>query len=422
MRLPIVFTRQPRRPRTADLRVGFFGVLGAGSLGNDGCLDAIVNYLREYHPDVKLRFLVMGPTRMEERYGAPATSLQWYEANLERFQSVPSPVLKIIGRILDPFRALLWTREVDLAIVPGMGVLETTIPMRPWGFPYGLYTVCAAARISGTRVAMVCVGADVIHKRISRMLITGAARLAHYRSYRDHNSLEAMRTMGIDVDDDRVYPDLAFGHPVPSTAPDGSGTVGLGLMDYWGNNDERAQADRLRESYIGTMTQFAGWLLDHGRPIRFLLCDPVDTTVINRVIDDLRSVRPELPASMIIFEPAETLQALMKQMAGVDAVVATRYHNVVSAVQLGLPTISISYSRKHDEVMSRMGLREFCQPARSVDFARLVQQFTDLERRSDVLTGLMSNANEQNVKEVQQQYAAVSALLASARTGSAATS
>ena len=34
----------------------------------------------------------------------------------------------------------------------------------------------------------------------------------------------------------------------------------------------------------------------------------------------------------------------MKQMASVDAVVATRYHNVVAAVQMNLPTILISYS------------------------------------------------------------------------------
>ena len=394
-----------------QLRVGFFGVLGSGNLGNDVSLDAIVSYLHEQHPDVQLRFLGMGPERLAERYGAPATHLQWYEANLERFSSVPAPVLKIIGRILDPFRALRWARNLDVAVVPGMGILETTVPMRPWGFPYGLFTTCAAARISGAKVALVCVGADLIRKRLTRLLITGSARLAHYRSYRDHRSLEAMRTMGIDVSADQVYPDLAFGHPTPSTAPDGSGAVGLGLMDYWGTNDERTEALALRRAYLTTMTRFAGWLLDRGRPVRFLICDPMDEAVINQAIDDLREARPYLPSSMVIFEPAETLQALMKQMVGLDAVVGTRYHNVVGAVQLNLPTISISYSGKHDELMAGMGLAEFCQPARSVEFDRLVEQFTELEQRAEELRVSMVSANERNREQVGRQFSALSQLL-----------
>lgn len=404
-----------RATGTRPLRVGFFGVLGSGSLGNDGSLDAIISYLRESHPDAEFRFLVMGPQRLQERYGAPATHLQWFEAHVDAIRGVPAPVLKIVGRVLDPFRALVWVQDVDVAVVPGMGILETTIPMRPWGFPYGLFTVCAAARLRGRPVAMVCVGADVVRKRLSRALITGAARLARYRSYRDDNSREAMRAMGIDVSADQVYPDVAFIHPIPSVEPDGTGTVGLGLMDYWGNNDERAEASALNAAYVDTMGRFATWLVDHGRPVRFFTCDPVDTTVIDQVADHLRRTRPDLAASMVVSEPAATLQELMKQMASVDAVVATRYHNVVAAVQMNLPTVSISYSAKHDELMARMGLTEFCQPARSVDFDRLVAQFVALEERRAELVAQMTEANLRNMEGVERQLAALSTVLRAVR-------
>ena len=365
-------TTPGQRTRTEPargLRIGFFGVLGSGNIGNDGSLDGIITYLREHHPEMQFRFLAMGPECLQERYRAPATHLQWYEANLERFRVVPAPLLKIVGRVLDPFRALRWARDLDVAIVPGMGILESTFPIRPWGFPYGLFAVCAAARISGAKVAMVCVGASGFQQRLSRLLVTQAARMADYRSYRDRNSLTAMREMGIDVGADQVYPDLAFGHQIPSTIRDGTRTVGLGLMDYWGNNDERGEADRLHAAYVDTMTRFAGWLLDRGRPVRFLICDPVDALTIDPVIDHLRATRPDLSSNMIVSEPAETIHELREQMAGVDAVVATRYHNVVSAVQMNLPTISVSYSAKHDEVMAGDGSGRV-QPAGAVDRLR----------------------------------------------------
>lgn len=402
-------------PADRPLRLGIFGVLGSGNIGNDGSLDTVVGYLRDQHPDVELGFLVMGPTRLEERYHAPATHLQWYESNVERLGWVPAALLKALGRLLDPFRTLAWVRHYDVLIVPGMGVLETTVPMRPWGFPYGLFSVCLCARLTRTRVAMICVGADVIHKRISRWLIMSAARLAHYRSFRDVHSRNAMRAMGLDVEADEVYSDLAFLHTVPVASPDGRRTVGLGLMDYWGNNDEREHGAELHSAYMDTMKRFAHWIIDAGRPIRFFTCDPADSEVVQEIIDDLLAQRPELDPTMVVDEPATTIQQLMAQIAQVDAVVATRYHNVLSAVLSSAPTVSIGYSPKHEELMANVGLGEFCQPARSVSFERLVDQFLAVERRRADLTLAMRRRNRQNVCNVRKQLATMSEVILAPR-------
>src|SRR5262249_45928105 len=87
-----------------------------------------------------------------------------------------------------------------------MGVLETTLPLRPRQFPYD---ICAAGRMFGTKVALVSVGANVSSERLTRLLFTTAARLAFYRSYRDELSREAIRRQGLDTSGDHVYPDLA---------------------------------------------------------------------------------------------------------------------------------------------------------------------------------------------------------------------
>lgn len=390
--------------RRQGLRVGFCGILGSGNLGNDGSLDAVISYLRDRHPDASLGFFCMGPEQVTARYGAPATPLQWYEPHAGTATGARAAALKVVGRLLDPLRTFAWVRHYDVVIVPGMGVLEATLPLRPWAFPYSLCCLGVAARLTGTKVALVSVGSNVVRKRASRWMITRAARLAHYRSFRDAKSRDAMREMGVDVRADEVYPDLTFALPNP-VVPPATGAVGVGLMAFYGGNDDRARADEIHRSYVATMKRFVQWLVDRGRRVRLFTGDLADEPVLEEILADVN--RPDL----VTAEPAVTLHDLMAQMAGVDTVVATRYHNVLCALKLGKPTVSISYAAKNDVVMREMGLGDFCQSASSVDFDRLVSQFTELEKRREQFVDTVIEQNRENVRRLDQQFAALSALL-----------
>lgn len=401
--------RSSRETQAANQpRVGFFGILGSGNLGNDGSLDAVVAFLRDQHPDVQLGFMCMGPDQVAARYGAPATHLQWYEPHAGSATGARAILLKIVGKLLDPFRTLAWVRRYDVVIVPGMGILEATLPLRPWAMPYSLLCLGTTARFVGTKVAMVSVGANVIQKRATRWVVTRAARLAHYRSYRDAQSRNAMRAMGVDVTADEVYPDLAFALPTPDAPPAPTGVVGVGLMAYYGGNDDRHRADEFHRAYVETMKRFVRRLLDDGRQIRLFIGDPVDERVLKEVLTDLRASRPDLDPSRVVAEPAPTLQDLMRQMATVDTVVATRFHNVVSALKLSKPTVSIGYAAKFDAVMESMGLAEFCMSARSVDFEHLIERFAALEGRREQLAARMVEQNQTNLRHLERQFAALS--------------
>ena len=59
-------------------RVGVFGLLGSGNLGNDGSLEAVLGYLRDRHPEAAVDALCGGPEAVTARYGIPATRLHWY--------------------------------------------------------------------------------------------------------------------------------------------------------------------------------------------------------------------------------------------------------------------------------------------------------------------------------------------------------
>ena len=63
-----------------------------------------------------------------------------------------------------------------------------------------------------------------------------------------------------------------------------------------------------------------------------------------------------------VADAVTSLDVLMREMAKVGTVVAIRYHNVLCALMLGKPTVSLSYASKHDFLMADMGLPEFCLP------------------------------------------------------------
>lgn len=397
-------------------RVGLFGLLGSGNLGNDGSLDAVIAFLRDRHPDARLGFLCKGPERVTARYGVPATHLQWNEER-GTATGVRAAVLKVVGKALDPFRTFAWVRRQDLVIVPGMGVLEATLPLRPWGFPYSLFWLCALGRLAGTRVALVSVGADVIGNRVTRRLVTGAARLAHYRSYRDELSRDAMRTMGVDVSSDEVYPDLAFALPEPATGAVVAGSVGVGVMDYHGGDDDRVRAGEINRAYVDTLRRFVRRLVDDGRHVRLLVGDEADASVVTEILADVRAHAGG--AGRVVADPVTGLDDLIRQMASVETVVATRYHNVLCALKLAKPTLSIGYAAKNDVLMARMGLgEEFCQSARTVDLERLVGQFRTLEARRDELVATMRRRGRANARRLDEQFSALSALLPPSRTPS----
>lgn len=396
-------------------KVGFFGLLGSGNLGNDGSLEAIIAYLRAEHPDASLDFRCSGPDQMTARYGVPATRLRWYQPERQRAAGMTALVAGILGAslgmIIDAFRTASWVRRHDVVIVPGMGVLEATLPLRPWHTPYAMFLLCASGRLFRTKVALVCVGANIIRKWLTRRLIITAAWLAYYRSYRDILSKDAMRQMGLDASSDAIYPDLAFALPTPLDVPVIPGTVGVGVMDYHGGNDDRRQANELHISYVEKMKGFVLWLVDNGRPVRLFATDVHDERIVREVVADVCAQRPELAPSQVIAEPVSSLDELMRQIASVDTVVASRYHNVLCALKLAKPTLSVGYAAKFSVLMAEMGLAEFCQSAHSLDVSRLIEQFTELESRSAQLRQTMTERSAANARLVDDQFAALSIVL-----------
>ncbi|MBB5936496.1 polysaccharide pyruvyl transferase family protein [Streptomyces zagrosensis] len=400
-------------------RVGVFGLLGSGNIGNDGSLEAVLGYLRAEHPQAVVDALCGGPEVVAARYRIPATRLHWYRGEYRTASRASAIAGKGLGKLIDAFRTAAWVRRHDVVIVPGMGVLEATLPLRPWGFPYSLFLLCASGRLFGTRVALVGVGAAAINQRPTRALVRWSARLATYRSYRDSLSRDAMRAMGVDTARDEVYPDLAFALPTPQerdvpsstpvqelgeASPDPAGPVCVGVMAFHGGNDDRARAEEIYRRYLDGTTRFVRALVNDGRPVRLLTGDAVDASVVAAILDAVDS-------PLVTAAEAASLADLMTEMAAADTVVATRYHNLVCALKVGTPTLALSYAAKSDALMAQMGLGAYCHPAREVDADRLLEQFRALEHRSAELRRTLTERNLATAQRLGHQFTALTAAL-----------
>jgi len=389
------------------VRIGLFGRLGSGNIGNDATLEAVLAYLKAERPDAVLDSLCSGPQRVTDRYGVPAAQLGWLEG--ARPVSGPKPLRMAVtlgrlvaGSLIDTWQIVSWVRRHDVVIVPGMGVLESTLPQRPWELPWSQFVMSLAGKLFGVKVAFVSVGANVVRQRATGWLLAKSAKLAYYRSFRDEQSLYAAREMGMAGESDQVYPDLVFALPSPPVTQGDS--VGVGVMAYSGGTEDRADAERIQEQYTATMTQFVERLLSAGRSVRLLIGDEADEVVALDVLSRVESTR-------VVYESFTSADELMSQLGTVDSVVGTRFHTVLFGLKLGKPTIAIGYGRKHLALMEQLGVEDWFQEIRDLDADRLYTQFVALQGERERVVRTIGERRQLIRERLDEQFAELSAVL-----------
>ncbi|HET9303931.1 MAG TPA: polysaccharide pyruvyl transferase family protein [Propionibacteriaceae bacterium] len=400
---------------TAAPRVGFFGRLGSGNLGNDASLEAVLAHVRSEYPAATLDAMCSGPDRVSARYDLLASHLHWLHAPSRR--SWPRPVAMALsalrvaaGLCIDAWRTASWVRKHDVAIVPGMGVLEANLVIRPWQEPYSLFLLALFGRLFRTKVALVGVGASAIPLRSSRWLLTKATRHAHYVSYRDEYSRDAMRQMGVKRNHEPVFPDLVFSLPTPEL-PVQLRTVAVGVMAYWGSNADRSRRQAIHDTYLQAVKEFVRWLLDTGHEVRLLIGDHDDEPEAREVLADARQHWIGGRPAPVDFRPVSTTSALMSRLASVETVVATRFHNVLVALACVRPTLAIAYGNKHRALMAQMDAEEFCQDIGELDVERLKEQFLALQADSEAIGRTLTTRVRAHRELLAHQFAELNTTL-----------
>ncbi len=390
--------------------IGLLGLFGHGNFGNDGSLEAMVAFLRRVRPQAELVCICSGTDVVQRAYGLRTVAVNWPPPTNRSVRAIDAALLRFPSRLCRLIQKINFVRKVDVIIVPGTGILDDFGERPLNGMPATLFIWCLLARLCGTRFAFVSVGAGPIYHPLSRWLFKSAARMAHYRSYRDPYSKEFMTGIGLDTRDDPLFPDLAFALPSPGAvacekAHSRPLTVGVGIMSYYGWRGEVNSGAAVHEKYIAEISRFVRWLLDSGHHVRLLMGDSGDKPAVDRVVELVTSCNPQSFRDRVAAENAHSLSDVMRQVAETDIVVASRFHNLLCALKMGRPVISVSYAKKNDELLREMGLGEFRQDIEALDADLLTRQFTKLIAEREKYIKTIEAANAAYQKDLQRQEA-----------------
>ena len=158
------------------------------------------------------------------------------------------------------------------------------------------------------------------------------------------------------------------------------------------------------------MTRFVLWLGERGYRVRILGGDERDTATHQDFLALLRAEGGRIE-DWLSAAPTKTLDRLLGQIAAGDVVVATRFHNVLCALMMAKPTISIGYARKNDALMQEMGVGEYCQSIDDLDIDRLIAQFEALTADKSALSESLRRKAECQREALRQQERLLAARL-----------
>jgi len=394
-------------------RIALFGLFGVGNLGNEATLAAALHHLRALRPDAEFVCICADPTDVADRHTIKTIPLRQFAQR--PWSPTANRAVRFLRRLalegerwISIYRSL---DDIDLLLIPGTGILDD-FGVSPLQMPYDLFRWSLLAKLRGVKMRFMSIGAGPIHHPLSRWLMKFAANCADYRSYRDQISKTFMHDIGLDTSNDLVYPDLVFSLPRPvntarvRTAP-ATPTVGLGVMAYYGWRNQAATGEQIYQNYLAKLTCVALWLLEKGYAIRLLIGEMSDQRAVTALVAAITMAAGQHWQAQIIVEQIDSLPDLLQQISATDMVIATRFHNVLGALMMNKPTISLGYAQKNDVLMAEMGLGDYCQQIESFDVDQLIHHFAALEANASQVHVLMQEKNRQYERALREQYAQV---------------
>ena len=396
-------------------RIAFFGIFGIQNLGNECTLQAILHNARERLPDADIYSITYDFGDTTRRHSVAAVPISQQNLKDDQRPGVFAKFARILlrripGELNDWRSAIRTLRGTDLVVMTGTGML-TDYSTTAFGFPYTIFRWSLAARLVGCKVRFVGVGVGPIYSRLSRLFIRCALSLADYRSFRDQFSKDRIAKSCFDSRRDSVFPDLAFSLPetlFPYRFEERSRKVrvGVGVMDHQDVHLSTTDQHRAEySSYLDKMCEFVTWLVEHGYSVRVLQGDArhdVGTrTELKRRLEQ-RGVHYEQGG--IIDEDTATVEELLVQLKTLDIVVSPRFHNLLLAMMMNIPVVSISYDPKNDYLLEGVGLGKYRQALVDFDIPKLIQQFSDLEANRQRLQPMLRDKADEYRALLEKQY------------------
>jgi polysaccharide pyruvyl transferase WcaK-like protein len=406
--------------KSRPAKVAFVGHFGAQNFGNEGTLEAMLYNLRRRSPETDITCICTVPKNVAADYKVTAINIS---DTLVRPWRVRNPIAKLVRRLFVgvPSECYRWLSAImvlsrtDALIVPGTGLLTDAYSLLGWG-PYNIFKWAVISKICRCRLLFVSVGAGPLYGRLGRYFVRTALSLADFRSYRDMSTMHYLESIGLQPQATHDYPDLVFSLPVSrlptrSSEPRIRQVVGVGLMEYAGRYSVEQPNKATYSAYLDSMAALVGWLLENEYDVRLLIGDFVDASVVRDLTDILRTRLENYDAERISNQVISSVGQLLSQIGSTDIVVATRFHNILMALLLDKPVISISFHHKCVSLMAQMGLSEYCLDINGLRSSDLIETFCRLRDNAQRLTPGVREKVQRHREALDKQYGAIFELI-----------
>ena len=405
-------------PAESNRTIGVFSHGGVRNLGDEALLAAVVQNVRKRIPCANIVGFTVNPEDTVERHGIPTFPIR----RLQKNKSTPGIGSTAGAGIASPKRSIMDALRETLKQIPGVLVVARTVRKLlrisenlfaepkfllesyrrlknvellliagsqqlsdsyggAWGFPLTLYKWSLLASLTGSKVAILSVGAGPIKSPLSKFFFRGVLRRASYRSYRDTISSSLVARMGV-RGDHPVYPDLVYSLQLPrvehSSRPTGHVIVGTNPVPFFDGRYWPEANDALYKDYVNKIASFARWLADSGHGILFF---PTQARADALTIVDIRQAMNAAgnSASVLSSPPVNNLSDLVSAISRTDLVVANRYHGILISLALGKPVIGIAYHEKSRALLEQVGQGAYVVDSANFEAGDLIARLQSLE-------------------------------------------
>ena len=405
--------------------------MGYGNLGDAATQDALIANIRKRVPDAVFIGFSLNPDDTRERHHIPCYPIKrWYPAlarsagsglpgrpRRSRLKALlkRTPLVRGAGRrawhlaqelahIARSYRIL---RSLDSLIVAGGGQLGD-LWKGPWSHPYNVFKFALLARIARKPLIFVNVGAGPLGHPLSRFFVKSAIRLADYVSFRDVESQQLVRSLGVKTAS-HVFPDSVYALDIPeqetvrreASRP----LVGLNPMGFADPRIWPHQDDSVYSSYLDKLVAFSLWLLSRNYRLKIFTSDlSVDVYAIEDLKRRLQNRLPARVVDEIVGPPAKHVNDLIAEMSTFDFVITSKFHGVVFSHLLEKPVIALSYHNKIDDLMRAVGHSQYCLDIGSFDGERLMNAFISLEEDARDLRSRFREASAARAETLRLQF------------------
>jgi polysaccharide pyruvyl transferase WcaK-like protein len=421
----------------ADTKIGLLHHVGGGNLGDDATLDAVAGNINRRWPNAEIVAFSMNPDDTERRHGIrthPIRRKGWniihkpaeIEATLKetvksltrKYGTVfyllkatnavvrlPSEVLREVSFLVSSRRNI---KSFDLLVISGGGQL--TERDGPWGFPYTIFKWVVLARSAGVRCMFLNLGAGPLTHPLSKFLVTRALLAADYVALRDDKSQALVHEIGF-TGESRVCPDSVYGLEVATTNASplerrAQPIVGFAPMPYPGLRGYLAEKDQIvYDEFIRELANFASWLVGQSYALTIFGTDiGVDPAAIEDLQMALLTHHGITSSQYSINHSVKSAHDLLATMSGMDYVVTCRFHGVVFAHLLSKPVLAIAHHPKVIDLMTDLGLSNYCVDIRELDLKLLADRFTSMVIDAEEIRSRMAASLKRNRQRLRSQF------------------